>query len=232
MRAWAHLNGSAVRQRIDPPRAGRPRDTGTPVPPDESEQLDKPGFAEEALPWLDAVHRFALRLTRDASEAEDLVQETFLRAYRSWERYERGTSCRSWLFTICRHTYLHERQSARARYEMSETDVLGQSNEADLSFLNRHARTADSPEDFFNKVIDDELVAAIDALPEEFREVLIMSDLGDLAYPEIADVLAIPVGTVKSRLFRGRRQVRNALVRGRNKSEYVRRQSGKERSSQ
>jgi RNA polymerase sigma-70 factor, ECF subfamily len=212
MRAWAHLNGSAVRQRVDPPRAGRPRDPGTPVSPDDAAQLEKAGFSEEALPWLDAVHRFALRLTGDLSDAEDLVQETFLRAYRSWEQYERGSSCRSWLFTICRHTYLHGQQSARARYELSETDVIGQSDDSELSFVNQRATPAGSPEDFFNRILDDELVAAIDALPEDFREVLIMSDLGDLTYPEIASVLAIPVGTVKSRLFRARREVRDALL--------------------
>ncbi|HSJ16102.1 MAG TPA: sigma factor, partial [Longimicrobiales bacterium] len=112
LKAWAKLNGAAARQRRDPPRAGRLRDPGTPVPASEAEALGKPGFAEEALPWLDAVHRFALRLTRNPTEAEDLVQETYLRAYRSWEQFAPGSNCRSWLFTICRNTHLHERDRA------------------------------------------------------------------------------------------------------------------------
>jgi hypothetical protein len=82
LRAWARLNRSHERQRADPPRPGRPRDAGTPVSASESEALGKPGFADEALPWMDAVHRFALRLTRDPAAAEDLVQETYLRAFR------------------------------------------------------------------------------------------------------------------------------------------------------
>ncbi|HUF64564.1 MAG TPA: sigma factor [Gemmatimonadaceae bacterium] len=107
MKAWAHLSGSDVRQRSDPPRAGRRRAPGVPVHVAETQALGKPDFAEEALPWMDAVHRFALRLTRNGAEAEDLVQDTYLRAFRSWEQFERGTNCRSWLFTICRNTHLH-----------------------------------------------------------------------------------------------------------------------------
>jgi RNA polymerase sigma-70 factor (ECF subfamily) len=212
MRAWARLDRSAPRRRADPPLAGRPRDQGT-VVPEEVGALGKPGFAEEALPWTDAVHRFALRLTRDRTAAEDLVQETYLRAYRSWHRFDRGTNCRSWLFTICRNTHLHERQRASTRYEVMETDTQRQdSASSSRSFMDQRAVATGSPDDFFETIVDEALVALIDSLPGNFREVIVLSDLGDLTYPEIAEVLGIPVGTVKSRLFRARAQVRDALM--------------------
>jgi RNA polymerase sigma-70 factor, ECF subfamily len=183
------------------------------VAAEEAAALDRPGFAEEALPWLDAVHRFALRLTRDQTAAEDLVQETYLRAYRSWDQFDRGTNCRSWLFTICRNTHLHERERASTRYEVIESDI----READgiptaRSFMDQRAVATGSPDDFFKIIMDDTLVEAIDALADDFRDVLILSDLGDLTYPEISEVLAIPIGTVKSRLFRARHQVRDMLL--------------------
>jgi RNA polymerase sigma-70 factor, ECF subfamily len=213
MKAWARLNRSHLRQRSDPPRAGRPRDPGVMLPPQETRALGKPGFAEEALPWMDAVHRFALRLTRNDTEAEDLVQETYLRAFRSWDRFERGTNCRSWLFTICRNTHLHERERASSRHEITETDAVGDDErDASRSLIAQRARATRSPDDFFEQIVDDRLLNAIDALAEEFREPLILSDLADLNYAEISEVLDIPVGTVKSRLFRARRKLRDALL--------------------
>lgn len=211
LRAWALLRRDAAA----PPagvRPGRPRDPGRAVSAAETEAVGKPGFAEEALPWLDAVFRFALRLTRDQAAAEDLVQETFLRAFRSWEQFQRGTNCRSWLFTICRHTYLHERERAHVRYEVAGAGVAGEEPAA-IPFVDPLTASALPPDAFFNDIVDDELIAAIDALPDDHREVLTLSDLGDLSYPEIADVLNIPVGTVKSRLSRARRQVRERLAR-------------------
>jgi RNA polymerase sigma-70 factor, ECF subfamily len=212
MKAWGRLKRVDARQRRDPPRAGRPRDPGAPPPTSsESQALGKPGFAEEALPWMDAVHRFALRLTRSGPEAEDLVQETYLRAFRSWHQFERGTNCRSWLFTICRNTHLHERERASSRYEITETDAAGL-GDASSSLMDQRALAMQSPDDFFERIVDDRLLAAVDALPEEFRETLILSDLADLNHAEISEVLDIPVGTVKSRLFRARRQLRDTLL--------------------
>jgi RNA polymerase sigma-70 factor, ECF subfamily len=209
MKALSRLDRSHRRRRADPPHAGRDRHTGKPVP-DAAAALPKPGFAEEAMPWIDAVHRFALRLTRNAADAEDLVQETFLRAYRAWDQYEAGTNCRSWLFTICRNTHMHERELARSRYEVADTDVATADNRG--SVVQRRAVSGDSPADFFAGIIDERLLDAVDGLADEFREPLILSDLADLNYAEIAEVLDIPVGTVKSRLFRARRQVRDALL--------------------
>jgi RNA polymerase sigma-70 factor (ECF subfamily) len=163
-----------------------------------------------------------MRLSRgDREAAEDLVQETFLRAHRFWHTYQRGTAARSWLFTICRNVHLHERQSARARRERTEADL--DTRVETLSAVAAFGEPPANPErEFFGRLIDDRVVEAIDALPEEFHEVLVLSDLGDLRYGEIAGVLDIPVGTVKSRLFRARRLLQERLREFAREAGYVR----------
>lgn len=214
--AWTMLSGSGH----EDVRAGRDR-RGRPAQRGDEPPLAKEGFAEEALPWLGAVYRFSLRLTQgDEATAEDLAQETFLRAYRSWHRYERGTNVKSWLFTICRNTHLHEAKRARSRNETPVAD-LDERAEA-LSAAAAFERASPTPErEMFDGLIDDEVVDAIDALPGEFREVLVLSDLGDLEYAEIARVLDIPIGTVKSRLFRARRLVQERIREYAVRSGYI-----------
>lgn len=169
-------------------------------------------FREEALPQMDAVYRFALRLAREPDAAEDLTQETFLRAYRNRDRYTPGTRARSWLFTICRNVFLREDDRSRRHVEVvaaaMEEDPRNISRENTV-FLD--ARDRDPEGDFWNRVVDGEVLRAIDALPEEFREAVVLSDLEDLSYDEIAEVMRVPVGTVKSRLFRGRRLLQRSL---------------------
>lgn len=185
-----------------------PAPEGAPVP-----ELGRPGFAEEALPWMDAVHRFALRLTRgDPDRAADLVQETFLRAYRAWDSYDRGTNCRSWLFTICKNMHLRGRELASARREVSEVTLDVEVDSLALEEVHEYAMGRGADAAVFDRMLDDRIVDAIDALPDEYRDVLVLSDLGDLRYGEIAEVLDIPVGTVKSRLFRARRILQKRLI--------------------
>lgn len=214
--AWSMLAGRSDRD-VQP---GRPRESAAP-PPAEAAAIEAEGFAEEALPWLDAVYRFSIRLTRgDEDAAEDLVQETFLRAHRFWHTFERGTNAKSWLFTICRNTYLKEKQRLRSRREQPASD-LDARVEA-LSAASAFERATTSPEeDLFNRLIDDQVVSAIDALPDEYREVLVLSDLGDLKYAEIAEVLDIPIGTVRSRLFRARSRLQERLRKFAIASGYV-----------
>ncbi len=215
--AWSMLAGRSGRD-VQP---GRPRDVRPPKEAD-SPTFAAEGFAEEAIPWLDAVFRFSLRLTRgDRDAAEDLAQETFLRAHRFWHTYERGTNAKSWLFTICRNTYLHQKELVRNRYERTETylDARVDALSAVSAF---GTRSPDPEQEFFARLIDDRVVDAIDALPEEFRDVLVLSDFGDLKYGEIAQVLDIPVGTAKSRLFRARRILQEQLRDIAIESGYVR----------
>ncbi|MEX1258599.1 MAG: sigma-70 family RNA polymerase sigma factor [Gemmatimonadota bacterium] len=169
-------------------------------------------FQNEALAHMAAVYRFALRLTHDADDAEDLVQETYLRAYQNWDKYVPGTRAKSWLFTICRNLFLRGDERARRHDEIVARES-GQGAEATSGEGTVFAAVGErDPEGaFWRQMIDGEILKAIDALPEEYRDVVILSDLEELAYDEISGVLDIPLGTVKSRLFRGRRTLQRDL---------------------
>jgi RNA polymerase sigma-70 factor (ECF subfamily) len=161
---------------------------------------------------MDAVYRFALRLSQGReSDADDLVQETFYRAYRSWHTYERGTECRSWLFTICRNQFLKSqgRRSYQQEVPASQMDADVESLAATAVFS--AVQNADPEKDFFDSFVDEDVMAAIDRLPDPFREAVVLSDLEGMAYPQVSEVLGVPIGTVKSRIFRGRRLLQEAL---------------------
>src|SRR5688572_11662450 len=162
-------------------------------------------FDEEALPHLDALYRVALRLTGDASQAEDLVQDTMLKAYRSWQQYRPGTNAKGWLLTILRNTFINDYR--RRKHEPIAMDVEA----AEPYALDRSIQETDPEGTFFSRIVDDKVLEAVDALPTDFREVLVLSDIEGMSYAEIAESLKIPVGTVKSRLFRARRQLQSEL---------------------
>ncbi|MFL5496222.1 MAG: sigma-70 family RNA polymerase sigma factor [Gemmatimonadales bacterium] len=162
-------------------------------------------FDEEALPHLDALYRVALRLTGDAARAEDLVQDTMLKAYRSWRQYRPGTNAKGWLLTILRNTFINDYR--RRKLEPVAMDL----ETVEPHAIFRDMETADPEGAFFSQIVDEKVLQAIDALPPEFREVLVLSDLEGLRYAEIAEALEVPVGTVKSRLFRARRLLQAAL---------------------
>lgn len=171
-------------------------------------QSPESSFEKEALPWIDDVYRFALSLTRDESDADDVVQDTYLRAYRSWHTYMPGSDCRRWLFTICRNVFLRSRERARPTVELDAADV---DSAAAGSVYATAAR--EGFEDVFSRL---DLVPAIaDALqnvPEPFRATLIIVDVEDQSYESAAEILGVPIGTVRSRLFRGRRLMQEQLL--------------------
>ena len=173
-------------------------------------------FEEEALPHLDAVYRFSLRLAGSPDGAEDLVQETFLRAYRAWDQYTPGTQCKSWLFTICRNVFLRQRERGQRHDEIVQENVRheGGISGTGVSIVNptwQSSQEFDPEGRFFDSIVDEEILDAIDDLPEEYRTAVVLSDLEGLPYNEIAGLMDVPVGTVKSRLFRGRRQLQKKL---------------------
>jgi len=173
-------------------------------------------FREEALPHLDAVYRFALRLTGSPDRAEDLVQETFLRAYRHWDQYTSGTNCKSWLFTICRNLFLRQRERGQRHDEIIQENLASDGGIAGTGVPLVNPMWSDpnnvDPEGrFFESIIDTEILEAIDSLPEDYRVAVVLSDLEGLSYAEMAEVMDVPVGTVKSRLFRGRRRLQKQL---------------------
>jgi len=162
-------------------------------------------FDAEALPHLDALYRVALRLTGDPSQAEDLVQDTMLKAYRAWRQYRPGTNAKGWLLTILRNTFINDYR--RRKLEPVAMDLEAVEPHA----LYRAVEETDPEGAFFSKIVDAKVLEAIDALSPEFREVLVLSDIEGMRYAEIAETLQVPVGTVKSRLFRARRQLQAAL---------------------
>jgi RNA polymerase sigma-70 factor (ECF subfamily) len=192
-----------------------------------AESLKRRGFADEAIPHMDAVYRFALRLSRGRQdEAEDLVQDTYLQAYRAWDSYTPGTNCRSWLFTICRNRFLRQEERRGRRPEVVESQ-LDAAADALAAGTYGPVDTVDPERGFWDSFIDAPVLAALDRIPTPFREVVVLSDVEGLTYPELAQVLALPTGTVKSRLFRGRRLLQEALYGYAVENGYVRPREGR-----
>jgi RNA polymerase sigma-70 factor (ECF subfamily) len=173
-------------------------------------------FEAEALASIDSLYRTALRLTRDPSDAEDLVQDTYLKAFRAADSFKPGTNLRAWLFTIL-HNAARNRARDRARDTVaidSETVERAADGPGSTVALPGVAPgLAETPESLLLRdTLDPDLQAAVDALPDAFRQAVWLRDVEELSYAEIADVLQIPVGTVMSRISRGRRMLYDALT--------------------
>ncbi len=166
-------------------------------------------FEQEAVPHMDALYNFALRMTGEAADAHDLVQETYLKAYRFFDKFESGTNCKAWLFRIMKNSYINRYRKAQKTPETVDYDVV-----ADYypSVALPEADPNDLRELIFNRLLGDEVTTAIASLPEDFRVVVMLCDIEGFTYEEIADHVGCPVGTVRSRLHRGRKLLREALV--------------------
>jgi RNA polymerase sigma-70 factor, ECF subfamily len=177
-----------------------------PAPPSPADEAEKrASFEREALIHLDSLYRVALRLTSNAAEADDLVQETMLKAYRAWDQYQKGTNAKGWLLTILRHAFINEYRRRTRHPETVDLDAI------EPFSVFEELQDEDPQGTFFDRIVDDEVLRAIDQLPEQFRETVVLSDVEGLSYEEIARVLEVPVGTVKSRLFRARRLLQQQL---------------------
>ena len=172
-------------------------------------QARRQEFEEQALVHLDRVFHLALRLTRNRTEAEDLSQETYLRAFRHFDQFDPGTNCRAWLFAILRNAFVN--QLKRRGREVSGLDE----EEMERLEVEMHdgTRTVEGPEeDLMKRVVGADLVAALDRLPLIFREAVVLADLEECSYKEIAQICGVPMGTVMSRLSRGRRLLRQSVA--------------------
>lgn len=165
-------------------------------------------FERTALVHLDALYRTALRLTRNRAEAEDLVQETCLRAFRAFDRFDPGSNCRAWLFTILRNVFLN-RQRGRDR-EVHDPDGVLASEATEVTTLGFSPNNPE--EEFFQTVLHGDVDRALRAVPLVYREAVILADLEGLSYKEVSEVLGCPVGTVMSRLSRARHLLQRSLA--------------------
>jgi RNA polymerase sigma-70 factor (ECF subfamily) len=166
-------------------------------------------FARDALPFMDDVYRFSLSLTRDPADAQDIVQETYLRAYRSWHTFQPGSDCRRWLFTICRNAFLRSRESRRHEVDVDDGDAEA------IAAARQHQAMLDDGTDRLLTAVDlgPALDRAVSELDEPFRSTILLVDVEDQSYEAAAEILGVPIGTVRSRLFRARRQLQGQLRR-------------------
>ena len=167
-------------------------------------------FEEEALKHLDALYRTALRMTRNPSDAEDLVQDALVRGYRFYDRFEPGTNFRAWLFKILTNTYINtyrRKQGRPPESSLEDTEEFFLYNQ----LSNDGERVTDVEDTVLDRLGADAIQRAIDGLPPQFRTTVQLSDVEGLSYAEIAEATGVAKGTVMSRLFRGRRQLQRAL---------------------
>jgi len=175
------------------------------VSPDELESR----FETEALPLLPGLYSAAYRLTRNAADAEDLVQETFLRAYRGFHQFEQGTNIKAWLYRILMNTFINEyRKKQRQPQTVSEDEV------PDWYLYSKMAESGAEPSaetSVIESLPDEEVQEALSSLPEQFRMAVLLADVEGFSYKEIADIMGVPNGTVMSRLHRGRKALEKRL---------------------
>jgi RNA polymerase sigma-70 factor (ECF subfamily) len=173
-------------------------------------------FEEAALQHVDFLYRFGLRLSGEPAVAEDLVQETMLKACRSWERFDPTSNVRAWLATILRNTFINEYRRRRREVDSLSVETLER-----FAILGE-GQDVDPEGDFFDQIVDDEVVEAIDALPREYKEAILLSDIHGLPYATIARRVGAPLGTVKSRVHRARQALQRKLYAYATEMGYIR----------
>ncbi len=168
-------------------------------------------FQEDAIPLLDSLYGAALRMTRHPADAEDLIQETMLRAYRSFDRFEAGTNLKAWLFRIMTNAYINTyRKKQREPQKISTEDVQDFDLYQELKL--HDPQFSQTPESIvLDRLLDSHIVDAIDDLPEQFRLAVVLSDVEGFSYAEMAEIMDVPMGTVMSRLHRGRKALQKRL---------------------
>jgi RNA polymerase sigma-70 factor, ECF subfamily len=166
-------------------------------------------FEDEMLPHLDAIYNFALRLTTDPNDAEDLVQDTIVKAFRFFNSYEKGTNAKAWLFRILKNSYINNYRKKSKQPQQVDYDEVSTFYETVRS---EQSNTTDMEEMMYGQLLDDDVTRALEQLPEDFRTVVLLCDVEGFTYEEIANMLDVPIGTIRSRLHRGRNLLRVQLM--------------------
>lgn len=158
-------------------------------------------FEQQAIPHTDGLHRFGMRLTGNRADADDLVQETYLKAYRFWDKYDQGTNIRAWLFRILKNSFITLYRKESKTPDMVDYSDMMRPTSAEYDSVDANGLQ----EQVFDNLLDDDVTSAVSGLPEDFRTVVILCDIEGLTYGEISRFVDCPLGTVRSRLHRGRR---------------------------
>jgi RNA polymerase sigma-70 factor (ECF subfamily) len=173
---------------------------------------DQARFTDVAMEFMPGLYSAALRMTRNAADAEDLVQETYLKAYRSYKTFEEGTNLRAWLYRILTNTFINSYRAAKRRPEVSDVEDV-----EDLYLYKRMSGSGgteqgrSAEDEALDRFTDDDVKTALEELPEAFRMAVLLADVEGFSYKEIADITEVPIGTVMSRIHRGRRALQKTL---------------------
>jgi len=179
-------------------------------------------FEADALPFVDSLYSTAFRMSRNRQDAEDLLQETYFRAYKYYDKFQEGTNFRAWLFTILKHTFINRYRKRQRQPLKNSFDEIEDVFESKLLESPLTARATTPEEALVCASLDEDVRKALEALPEDYRIAVEMADLQGLSYQEIAGRLNIPLGTVMSRLYRGRRKLEAVLLRYAREHGYIR----------
>jgi RNA polymerase sigma-70 factor (ECF subfamily) len=192
-----------------------------PVEPNGVGNITAWDFNSQVMPFVDSLYNTAYRMTRSAEDAEDLVQETFFKAYKYYDKFEEGTNLKAWLFKILKNTFINNYRKRKLEPRSVDFAEIEDSFER-IVRRDSSEQPADPESEFFSGVLDDDVKKALESLPYDYRMVVILADLEDFSYKEIAEILDCPVGTVMSRLYRGRKLLEKALLKYARKNGYIR----------
>ncbi len=174
-------------------------------------------FERETIPYMDLLYNYALRMTNDEDEAKDLLQETYLKAFRFWNQFQNGTNSKAWLFQIMKNSYINRYRKEKKNGEKISYDNIEEFYE---TIKEKNIDESNVFNNFFSNILDDEVIEAIEKLPDEYKTSIILCDIEELSYEEISEFLQVPVGTVRSRIHRGRKILQNELLNYAKKKGY------------